>query len=523
MGSPARVATPETRNGLLAQFDRLHLPDFGKVGKFASMVGVATAFAVAGIGKAQAREQMPYKAKVGAEIGAVNNSFESAVDSKFSPLRNLILARSTDRSTVDRPDDKTGEQFKAVYLRALDSPDRRLDSNNFGVNPRTGQPSNSIELSLGLMQGWIYTKLDRDAVVRFDTYNNGNNLDVMSVLCNQTGAALLGKDSSEARINIGNCLRQAGLDSLTKKLVVYAELDANYCGFPTTYGHVTYLNLNENPGDPTGCLANFIDKFPMRSIGVLELRTASGIFNVMEVQFITNPLKKKDLMYRVGDSAGYANVPPSEVELDKDGNIYTLQLKSNPDMEGPVSITVGGKGRVDVGPDADNCKSSCTVWEQMGKDIGVKATPDNGWQLKSIIGGGISSDYSFKMDGKKSVQVTFVEKNITPPKKKYTLDARVAKGANLGSMKFNGKKSDKFVTQLPEGSIAKIIPVRDGNIGTLEKTTGCENTELKQKTVTTLGACLVKMDGKHAGKSVKVENVRFFFATSPVASTTGRP
>src|SRR3990167_2093378 len=88
MDSPARVATPETRNGLFAQFDRLHLPDFGKIAKFASVVSVASAFAVAGIGKAQARDQMPNKAKVGAEISAVDNSFENS-NSIFSPLTQI--------------------------------------------------------------------------------------------------------------------------------------------------------------------------------------------------------------------------------------------------------------------------------------------------------------------------------------------------------------------------------------------------------------------------------------------------
>src|SRR3989344_8843007 len=86
--SPAQVATPESRDGLFAQFDRLRLPDFGKVAKFASSIGVASTFALAGIGKAQAREQMPNKTKIEVEISAVANSFENS-NSIFSPLAQI--------------------------------------------------------------------------------------------------------------------------------------------------------------------------------------------------------------------------------------------------------------------------------------------------------------------------------------------------------------------------------------------------------------------------------------------------
>src|SRR3990167_8488452 len=506
MDSPARVATPETRNGLLAQFDRLHLPDFGKVGKFASMVGVATAFAVAGIGKAQAREQMPYKAKVGAEIGAVNNSFESAVDSKFSPLRNLILARSTDRSTVDRPDDKTGEQVHVAYVLPSDGRDRQLDSNNLGGK-------SSIEWSVGAMEAWIYARTNRDTVIRFDTYNNGKNLDVTAVTCGKSNVEITGGGSISAIANLESCLRQAGLNGGNKKYLIYYDgNNANFCGKSSEYGHALILK----PSSPTGCRADFIGKQPTLSAGRFELLGANGTFNVIGIQFVND--SSKDLMYLVGNSAGYNNAPPNEVELDVDGKNYMPQLKSIPYMEGPVYITVtGGKGgKVNVGPDADNCTSSCTAWEQMGKDIGVKAIPDAGWQLKSIIGGGISSDYSFKMDGKKSVQVTFVEKTVPPPPEKVTLDARVASGTKFGSMLFKGKKSDLLKYQATKkDEVVAIRLVRDVKGGYLKSEKGCENKELKKKLATTLGWCYVKLDGMRSGKPTKTENVRFNFAYKP--------
>lgn len=108
---------------------------------------------------------------------------------------------------------------------------------------------------------------------------------------------------------------------------------------------------------------------------------------------------------------------------------------------------------------------------------------------------------------------TSTNTTTTTPEKKYTLNAKITTGANLGRLTINGKKMNSPIYQTTiKGQVETIRPVKKTPKAYVKSVIGCENTQMK-KTISPLLACYVKLDGIHAGKPVNVENVRYAFAS----------
>lgn len=197
MDSPAHMVTPETRNRLFAQFDRLHLPDFGKVGKFASMVGVATAFAVAGIGKAQAREQMPNKAKIGAEISAIDTGFENSNDLIFSPLAQ-IKEQATELS---------GPQVQFFNVVALDNPQNtvnpKIEDFISGLQYYAREHGDGLRVRVAQSDGQYEAPLIRIGMTQSEIIFDNRNNNALKVIKAVTDRIAELKFAFTDRINVG--------------------------------------------------------------------------------------------------------------------------------------------------------------------------------------------------------------------------------------------------------------------------------------------------------------------------------
>jgi hypothetical protein len=111
------------------------------------------------------------------------------------------------------------------------------------------------------------------------------------------------------------------------------------------------------------------------------------------------------------------------------------------------------------------------------------------------------------------VVTTTTNTTTTTEKKKYPLSVKITTGGKLGHLLLNGKrKPDSFVYQTTvKGQKVTIKAVKDNPKAYVKSVTGCENDPKKDPPKSI--ACVVKLDGVHAGKPAAVENVHYVLAS----------
>src|SRR3990167_968764 len=479
----------------------------------ATLAGVAAASLVGGVAKASGQEGS--KAKVGAEISAVDNSFKSVVDSKFSALRNLILGRSMERPAADRLNGLKAVESKLDNTAAASADPGVQAFEVVASNDPTQTPSSELITSLHGVQTY-FNKNGNGMRVKFRENSNGTyNVPI---------------------IRIGMTQEKLATASETEVFKAIQDALPDESGINTTsLGYVKGANFKVTCNPQAGSLPN------PENLGIVSLQSncthpdRSPGFGARDVQAAQTIIFASKITWFVRDDKDPLNfdkVPFWDLTYINHSRKYDA-IYSSPYFQRHVPIQKSGPGELKISPTPDNCREDCgtTPLFTQGKPVELTAQPAANGKFKSwqncpspegnICEVDLANLQNDPMQPVKPIVAEFINK-IPPPKEKYTLDARVIKGAEFGSISStvfnNGKKTNviKWPTT-QKGKIVTIIPARDVENAYLVNMKGCENKELKQKLVIAIGKkCLIKMDEEK-------ETVTFVFSTSPVASATDQP
>ena len=453
MDSPAHMVTPETRNRLFAKFDRLHLPDFGKVGKFASMVGVATAFAVAGIGKAQAREQMPNKAKIGAEISAIDTGFENSNDLIFSPLAQ-IKEQATELS---------GPQVQFFNVVALDNPQNtvnpKIEDFISGLQYYAREHGDGLRVRVAQSDGQYEAPLIRIGMTQSEIIFDNRNNNALKVIKAVTDRIAELKFAFTDRINVG--LIEGNMGGGCFLLPIGAANPGNL--------EIINISTSDTPC-PTSNSPN--------GFSALNVVTAQGLIWIPRIgNFVKDPLDTmSDLSLINSRSWAWA------LTRFNHSNTYGVPLHSSKYFQHNLVIAESGNGTGNVlkSPSPDKCYLDCGsgLLYPAGTLVTLKAETEAGSKFAGFKNCPQPEGDVCKvpMTEEQSIIAEFI-KTVIPPKTSILIASKMHDKKNNGDGKilFNGK--ERLGTILTTRQIGKLIVLKlVPNPGSILRTAeGCDN------------------------------------------------
>jgi Divergent InlB B-repeat domain len=291
------------------------------------------------------------------------------------------------RSTVDRPDDRSGSQVHVLYVVPADGQDRALDTDG------------TIEMSVGSFQAWLRGQTGGRAL-RVDTFQGA--LDVSFVRLAESDAAIAA-NGAFVRDAIEQELRTRGFADPAKIYAVYYDGSSTFaCGGgawpPSLPGTVAALYLRATYGDGLVCYD------PARSRAGLQLMDLALLHETLHTMGFVPACaphhtraghtsdSPTDLMY-----AGDQPWVPSVLDVGRD-DYFDAPVPGCPDLADspflaareavPLTVSVvrlDGSGTVTSAPTGIACPPTCSHGFERATEVVLTATPDDrsrfeGWR-----------------------------------------------------------------------------------------------------------------------------------------------
>ncbi|MBI2009274.1 hypothetical protein HYS84_02590 [Candidatus Saccharibacteria bacterium] len=417
----------------------------------------------------------------------------------------LANSQVLERSTVDRPDDITGEQVHFIYAAPKDRTDL------------TGDTDGRVDRIIDDAQYFLDTRGEEGLRLRVDTYQGQPDISYMQL--DKTQAEI----SSMPSLSIFNyVIEQAHQRSFSdprkdkiynvllggvssyqslcggnywdSKDVALAYLDKQECDF--NYGGVSTLalttskNIIQTIGYPRTCAQNFIEGGKINdSLDLLANRQTSEWWK-LRIDSDHNDYLRAPNCPGI-ETSGLMSWPLNSA---KNGNGTIIYFKKNADGQRvPTTLDPGNRLRG-------------------GSDIEAEYIPVTG--EKFIGWSGDCNDTEarvceFLVDKVIDIQAKVEKTTLSPPKGGYRLTATSEGPGQFEWLKKLRKQVDYIFKKSGALVVLKLVP--DNKNSALKSVSGCDNQQLDKPGAKKSGVCYEKIDHK-------LERIRAVFVKVPVVS-----
>jgi hypothetical protein len=308
----------------------------------------------------------------------------------LAPAAGSGAAPGLPRSTVDRPDEKTGPQIHAIYVLPSDDADRSYDTDG------------TIAASLGNFERWLAAQTGgRD--LRLDTYHGAPDISFFRMHATDAQAAANGVYIRDA---IEKELHAAGFDRPNRVYAVYYDGSTTVaCGSgawpPTLPGDVGAEYLRATYVDTSG-KRQLCHNPPASKSGtqILDLGMLHEILHTLGFVPTCAPHSNggahvddspTDLMY-----AGPDPWRPSVLDFNHDDyydahipnclDLSTSAYLEQARVQHKLTVVVNGRGVVVSTPAGLRCAHRCVASFTAGTTVGLRPTPSGGWKFRGWKG-----------------------------------------------------------------------------------------------------------------------------------------